>query len=253
MRTLRVGAGAGYSGDRIEPAVELAENGGLDYLVFECLAERTIALAQQIRLKDPAAGFDRQLETRLRAVLPACARQGVKIVTNMGAANPRAAAEAARQVARELGFSRLKIAAVTGDDVLDVLRASDARLDNGATLSSLGNRVHIRQRLYRRAADRRGAGGRRGHRDHRARRRSRAVHGAADRRIRLGDGRLDAARTRGRWSVICSNARDRSPAAISPIPASRIFRTSRGSDFRSARSTKAARSSSPRSRVPAAR
>jgi hypothetical protein len=53
MRTIRIGAGAGYSGDRIEPAVELAERGGLDYLVFECLAERTIALARQARLKDP--------------------------------------------------------------------------------------------------------------------------------------------------------------------------------------------------------
>ena len=49
MKTIRVGSGAGYSGDRIEPAVELAEKGDLDYLVFECLAERTIALAQQAR------------------------------------------------------------------------------------------------------------------------------------------------------------------------------------------------------------
>ncbi len=46
---VRIGAGAGYSGDRIEPAVELAEHGALDYLVFECLAERTIAIAQQAR------------------------------------------------------------------------------------------------------------------------------------------------------------------------------------------------------------
>ena len=50
---VRIGAGAGYSGDRIEPAVELAEHGALDYLVFECLAERTIAIAQQARSKDP--------------------------------------------------------------------------------------------------------------------------------------------------------------------------------------------------------
>ena len=49
--TIRIGAGAGYSGDRIEPAVELAERGRLDYLVFECLAERTIALAQQAKRK----------------------------------------------------------------------------------------------------------------------------------------------------------------------------------------------------------
>lgn len=59
MNTLRIGSGAGYSGDRIEPAVELAEHGDLDYLVFECLAERTIALAQQARISDPQGGYDR--------------------------------------------------------------------------------------------------------------------------------------------------------------------------------------------------
>ena len=48
MRTIRIGSGAGYSGDRIEPAVELAEKGDIDYLVFECLGERTVALAQLI-------------------------------------------------------------------------------------------------------------------------------------------------------------------------------------------------------------
>src|ERR1700753_4022854 len=111
MRTLRIGAGAGYSGDRIEPAVELAEKGGLDYLVFECLAERTIALAQQDKLRDPGSGSDPLLAARVEAVLPIGARNGVKIVTNMGAANPVAAATATRRIAWELGLTGLKVAA----------------------------------------------------------------------------------------------------------------------------------------------
>ena len=85
------------SGDRIEPAVELAERGELDYLVFECLAERTIALAQQARAKDPDAGYDPLLA---RAHAGGAARRagarGVRIITNMGAANPPAAAAAVR-------------------------------------------------------------------------------------------------------------------------------------------------------------
>jgi Acyclic terpene utilisation family protein AtuA len=141
MRTIKIGAGAGYSGDRIEPAVELAEKGELDYLVFECLAERTIALAQQERIRDPAAGHDPLLIRRMQAVLPLCARNGVKIVTNMGAANPIAAAEATRAVARSLGLVGIKLAAVTGDDVLDYLRDHDTSLDNGATIRGLGNRI----------------------------------------------------------------------------------------------------------------
>ncbi|MGY3450275.1 acyclic terpene utilization AtuA family protein [Bradyrhizobium sp. USDA 4353] len=141
MRSIRIGAGAGYAGDRIEPAVELTEKGALNYLVFECLAERTIALAQQARLKDPAAGYDPLLASRMQAVLPICRANNIRIVTNMGAANPPAAAEATRAIARKLGFAGLKIAAVTGDDVLERLKTSDAALDTGDTVAGLGNRI----------------------------------------------------------------------------------------------------------------
>jgi len=137
-----MGAGAGYAGDRIEPAVELAEKGALDYLVFECLAERTIALAQQARMKDPSAGYDPLLVERMQAVLPLCRANGVKLVTNMGAANPLAAAEKTREVARSLGVNGLKIAAVTGDDVLEAVKAGDYRIEEtGGRVADLGNRI----------------------------------------------------------------------------------------------------------------
>ena len=120
-KTLRIGAGAGYSGDRIPPAVELAEKGDLDYLVFECLAERTIALAQLERSRNPALGFDPLLRDRMQAVLLPCVRNGVKIITNMGAANPLGAGAEIINVARELGLDRLKVAVMQGDDVLQQL------------------------------------------------------------------------------------------------------------------------------------
>lgn len=133
-RTIRIGAGAGYSGDRIEPAVELVEHGSLDYLVFECLAERTIALAQQARRRDASLGYDPLLEARWRAVLPLAAKRAVRIVTNMGAANPVAAARKTLELARELGIDRLKIAAVTGDDVLDAVLAGHYRFEESGEL-----------------------------------------------------------------------------------------------------------------------
>ena len=68
MRAFRIGSGAGYAGDRIDPAQALAEHGELDALVFECLAERTIALAQLRRQHDPNTGFDPLLPARMRAV-----------------------------------------------------------------------------------------------------------------------------------------------------------------------------------------
>ena len=142
MRTIRIGSGAGYSGDRIEPAVELAEKGGIQYLVFECLGERTVALAQQARMKNPDGGYDPLLEERMRAVLPLCAAKGIKIVTNMGAANPLAAARKTAEIAKSLGLSSLRIAAVIGDDVLDACKDGDLPImEFDGTIKQLGNRL----------------------------------------------------------------------------------------------------------------
>ena len=142
MRTIRIGSGAGYSGDRIEPALELAEKGDIQYLVFECLGERTVALAQQARMKNPDGGYDPLLEERMRAVLPICAAKGIKIVTNMGAANPEAAARKAAEIAKSLGLSALKIAAVVGDDVLDACKDGDLPImEFDGSIKQLGNRL----------------------------------------------------------------------------------------------------------------
>jgi len=142
MRTIRIGSGAGYSGDRIEPAVELAEKGDIQYLVFECLGERTVALAQQARMKNPDGGYDPLLEERMRAVLPLCAARGIRIVTNMGAANPLAAARKTAEIAKSLGLSSLRIAAVIGDDVLDACKDGDLPImEFDGTIKQLGNRL----------------------------------------------------------------------------------------------------------------
>jgi hypothetical protein len=140
MRRIRIGAGAGFSGDRIEPAVELAEKGGLDYLVFECLAERTIALAQQARLTNPEGGFDPWLEERIAAVLPACLAGGIRIVSNMGAANPAGAARRIAAIARRLGGRVPRIAWVEGDDVTAALRGAGLPLlDRPGSLAHIAN------------------------------------------------------------------------------------------------------------------
>jgi hypothetical protein len=142
MRTIRIGSGAGYSGDRIEPAIELAEKGDIDYLVFECLGERTVALAQQARMKNPDSGYDPLLEERTRAVLPLCAVKGIKIVTNMGAANPEAAARKVAEIAGSLGLPSLKIAAVIGDDVLEACIDGDLKImEFESSIKQLGNRL----------------------------------------------------------------------------------------------------------------
>ena len=142
MKKIRLGSGAGYSGDRIEPAVELAEKGDIQYLCFECLAERTIAIAQQAKMKDPAQGYDALLAARMEAVLPICHKKGIKIITNMGAANPQAGAAKIKQIAEKLNIKGLKIAAVSGDDVLAAIRDQDLTIEEtGAKLSTIKDKL----------------------------------------------------------------------------------------------------------------
>lgn len=134
-RALRLGAGAGFQGDRFEPAILLAEQGDLDYLVFECLAERTIALAQRSRLADPAHGYDVFLQRRIEPLLGILRRRRFRVITNMGAANPLAAARAVVEMARRADVA-VKVAVVTGDDVHGRLPPDTRVLESGRALSS---------------------------------------------------------------------------------------------------------------------
>jgi hypothetical protein len=141
-RTVRIGGGAGFSGDRLEPALDLLARGSLDYLAFECLAERTIGLAQAARRGGEKPGFDPLLDERMRAALPLAHPRGVKIVTNMGAANTTAAATRVTEIARELGLAGFRTAAVLGDDVLDLVLAGDFPLiDREGTSRDLGGAI----------------------------------------------------------------------------------------------------------------
>src|SRR5215475_2281368 len=99
-RVFRIGTGAGFSADRLEPAVDLAKRGQLDVLVLECLGERTVAFAHRDRMADPRRGYNSLLERRMLALLLPCRASGTQIISNMGAANPRAAAERTRDIAR---------------------------------------------------------------------------------------------------------------------------------------------------------
>jgi Acyclic terpene utilisation family protein AtuA len=118
---LRVGCAAGFSGDRTDaagPVVQaLVENGGPAVLIFETLAERTLALAQLARRSQPEAGYEPLLDELLRPVLARCLQAGVKIVSNFGAANPVGAARRIAALAAELGLRVPRIAVVEGDDL----------------------------------------------------------------------------------------------------------------------------------------
>ena len=140
----RIGNGAGFSGDRIDapgPVVDtLIRRGGPAAIFFEVLGERTVALAQLEKRRDPARGFEPMLERLLEPILGKCARSGISIIGNFGAANPPGAARAIARLAARLGLEELRIGVVEGDDLsgridlagLEVYEA-DANLDQSGS------------------------------------------------------------------------------------------------------------------------
>jgi len=137
----RIGTGAGLAADRLDAAVDLAQRGKLDVMVLECLGERTVAFAHRDRLANPRRGYNHLLDRRMRALLPVCRAAGTTIITNMGAANPRAAAARTHEIARDLGISGLRIACIQGDDVSGRLSTDHPFMDEPGTIAAIKHQI----------------------------------------------------------------------------------------------------------------
>ena len=201
QQTVFIGAGAGFAGDRTDAAGPVAEalarSDGPRFLIFETLAERTLALAQVERRRDPARGYNPLLEAFVGPVLRTCLENKIRIVSNFGAANPQGAAMRICEMGRAAGLPRHPGRRRRGRRphrravAAGVCGARDRRL---ASRRRAGDRR--RERLSRRRPDRRGPQPRRRRRRHRPRRRSVAGARSTHPRLRLGGGRLGPARRR---------------------------------------------------------
>ena len=121
MQTLAVGCGAGFSGDRVDAALPVVKTliarGGPAALMFENLAERTLAHQQLIRRANPSLGYEPLLELELGPILADCLAHSIPIIGNFGAANPQGAALCILKLAEKLGLPKPRIAVVLGDDL----------------------------------------------------------------------------------------------------------------------------------------
>ncbi|MDT7520393.1 acyclic terpene utilization AtuA family protein [Rhodoferax sp. TBRC 17660] len=117
----RIGCAAGFSGDRTDAALpvvrSLIASGLPSFLMFETLAERTLALAQLARRTSPDEGYEPLLVDLLEPVLGLCLDHGIRIVSNFGAANPSGAATRIKALAQKLGLRAPRVAVVEGDDL----------------------------------------------------------------------------------------------------------------------------------------
>lgn len=147
MKKIRIGAGQGFYGDSILPAIETAKRGNVQYLCFDSLAELTLAILQKDRQRDRTKGYARDISVTMRELLPFVKEKGIKILTNAGGMNPLGAQQEVKRIAEELGIEGLKVAVITGDDVLDQLQACElqglslAHMDDGRDIEAVRNRI----------------------------------------------------------------------------------------------------------------
>jgi hypothetical protein len=126
MKTVRLGNGSAYWGDMLDPAVDVAAKGDIDYLGLDHLAELTLAILQRYKNKNPEHGYIPDLIPWTKALLPITHEKGITMITNAGGANPEEGTRRVIELAREMGFQGLKVATVSGDDVLGKLDALEA-------------------------------------------------------------------------------------------------------------------------------
>lgn len=134
-----IGCGAGFSGDRFDASIpivrEFKKIDGPKYLMFEVLAERTLAIAQQYRLKNPEEGYSPFLDSYITPILDDCLENNIKIISNIGAANPMGAAKRIIEISRKQNTRKPKIGVVIGDDLLDYM--SNEEILNSPTMEGL--------------------------------------------------------------------------------------------------------------------
>jgi hypothetical protein len=146
--TIRVAAGQGFWGDLPDAPVHQVEDGPIDYLMLDYLAEVTMSIMQKQKTRDANAGYAKDFVPLIRRILPACVERNIRITANAGGVNVKGCADAVREVARDLGFAgKVKIGIVTGDDImsrLDEFLAGGIELrsmDTGAPLATVRDRI----------------------------------------------------------------------------------------------------------------
>jgi hypothetical protein len=134
-----IAAAAGFAADRTDAGIPLVRDlmgrKGNRFLIYETLGERTLALSQLERRRDPSRGYNPALELFLEPIIHDCLKSGIRIVGNFGAANPRGAAAVIADLATRRGFPTARIAVVEGDDLSGRMSADDlAKRETGGRL-----------------------------------------------------------------------------------------------------------------------
>ncbi|MCP5165045.1 MAG: DUF1446 domain-containing protein [Pseudomonadales bacterium] len=147
QRVVRIANAQGFWGDSRLGPLRMVQEGPVDYLTFDYLAELSLSIMQKQKMRDPQAGYARDFIQVLESILPTCRQQGIRIIANAAGVNPEACRDAILQAVQRLGLSGIRVGVVSGDDILgelDALIASGetfTNLDSGESIDSVRERI----------------------------------------------------------------------------------------------------------------
>lgn len=149
-KTIRIASGQGFWGDLpsapIDQVKRASKESPIDYMMMDYLAEVTMSIMQKQKLRDPKAGYAKDLVEVIDAILPDIVKKNIKVITNGGGVNPEACRDAIFAAARKRGI-KIKVAVVLGDNILDtidpLLRAGHPlkNMETGESLKAVRDRV----------------------------------------------------------------------------------------------------------------
>lgn len=132
---IRVASGQGFWGDQLDAPRQQIENGPIDYLMLDYLAEVTMSIMQKQRSRDPSAGYASDFIAMIGEAFPLVVKKGIRVVANAGGVNPAACGEAVLEAARQAGLAgKARVGVITGDDILARL---PELIENGVELRNL--------------------------------------------------------------------------------------------------------------------
>lgn len=146
-KIVRIANAQGFWGDSPLGPLRLVEEGPLDYLTFDYLAEITMSIMQKQRMRDPAKGYASDFVRLMGQILPTCQKKGIKVIANAGGVNPAGCVAAIGEAIKAAGLSGIRVAMVQGDDIMEQLdeltAAGEAftNLDTGARFEDIRDRV----------------------------------------------------------------------------------------------------------------
>ncbi|MEI8134126.1 MAG: acyclic terpene utilization AtuA family protein [bacterium] len=147
---IRIASGQGFWGDLpsapIDQVRRASKESPLDYMMMDYLAEVTMSIMQKQKLRDPNAGYAKDLVDVIDAILPDLVSKNIKVITNGGGVNPEACRDAIFAVARKRGIP-IKVGVVLGDNILDTLDSVTGaghplrNMETGESLKGVRSRV----------------------------------------------------------------------------------------------------------------